>query len=228
MTRRTLLQPHFPARGTSRPALLPVAPRAGSTGTAAAREKPALLSRRAVEPPAERREPRFVEVVVPASAVIGLQVDRTLSSETARLEDRVYARVTRDVVAGGRRAIPAGSRMQGSVILVERGGKMKDQARLGVRFHTLLLSDGTRCAAHRDHLRTAPRRQRELTEDRGRCGRRHPRGHPRRGKGCRLGGATGAAAGHGRDGGGAMPRRYQLARSSCACYRTVTIQVERE
>ena len=33
--------------------------------------------------------------------------------------------------------------MQGSVILVERGGKMKDPARLGVRFHTLLLSDGT-------------------------------------------------------------------------------------
>jgi hypothetical protein len=84
-----------------------------------------------------------VEVAVPASAVIGLQVNRTLSSETARLEDRVDARVTRDVMAGGRRAIPAGSRMQGSVILVERGGKMKDQARLGIRFHTLVLTDGT-------------------------------------------------------------------------------------
>ena len=80
---------------------------------------------------------------MPASAVIGLQVDRSLSSETARLEDRVEARVTRDVMAGGHAAIPAGSRMLGSVVLVDRGGKMKERARLAVRFHTLVLADGT-------------------------------------------------------------------------------------
>ncbi|MEO7270393.1 MAG: hypothetical protein ABI211_00145 [Vicinamibacterales bacterium] len=93
--------------------------------------------------PAPAPEPRYVEVVVPASAVIGLQVDRSLSTETARVEDRLEARVTRDVMAEGQRAIPAGSRMMGSVVLVDRGGKMKDAARLGVRFHTLVLADGT-------------------------------------------------------------------------------------
>src|SRR5262249_51993483 len=87
------------------------------------------------DPPPAPPEPRFVEVVVPASAVIGLQVERSLSTETARVEDRVEARVTRDVMADGHRAIPAGSRMLGSVTLVERGGKVKDAARLGVRFH---------------------------------------------------------------------------------------------
>jgi hypothetical protein len=101
--------------------------------------EPARLPDVAPVPPA----PRFVEVTVPASAVIGLQVDRSLSSETARLEDRVEARVTRDVMAGGYAAIPAGSRMLGSVVLVDRGGKMKDRARLAVRFHTLVLADGT-------------------------------------------------------------------------------------
>src|SRR5262249_4083771 len=65
-----------------------------------------------------------------------------LSSERARVEDRVDARVTRDVSANGHVAIPAGSRMIGSVTLVEKGGKLKDQARLGVRFHTLVLADG--------------------------------------------------------------------------------------
>jgi hypothetical protein len=75
--------------------------------------------------------------------VIGLQVERSLSTETAKLEDRVEARVTRDVMADGHRAIPAGSRMLGSVTLVERGGKVKEAARLGVRFHTLVLADGT-------------------------------------------------------------------------------------
>jgi hypothetical protein len=97
------------------------------------------------------REPQFEEVVVPASSVVGLQVETSLSSERTRLEDRVDARVTRDVTADGRVAIPAGSRVIGSVSLVERGGKMKDRARLGVRFHTLVLADGREVS-----LRTEP------------------------------------------------------------------------
>jgi hypothetical protein len=88
------------------------------------------------------REPQFEEVVLPASSVLGLQVETPLSSERTRIEDRVDARVTRDVTAEGRVAIPSGSRVVGSVTLVERGGKMKERARLGVRFHTLVLADG--------------------------------------------------------------------------------------
>ena len=95
---------------------------------------------REVEPPA----PTFEELTVAADSVIGLQTETTLSSERARVEDRVEARVVRDVRAGGRVAIPAGSRVLGSVVIVERGGKMRDRARLGIRFHTLALSDGTR------------------------------------------------------------------------------------
>ena len=86
--------------------------------------------------------PQFVEVVVPASSVVGLHVETSITSETARVEDRVEARVTRDVMADGQVAIPAGTRVIGDVTLVERGGKMKDKARLGVRFHTLVLADG--------------------------------------------------------------------------------------
>jgi hypothetical protein len=66
-----------------------------------------------------------------------------LSSERARVEDKVEARVVRDVRVGGRVAIPAGARALGSVVVVERGGKMRDRARLGIRFHTLALADGT-------------------------------------------------------------------------------------
>ncbi len=95
---------------------------------------------REVEPPA----PTFDELTVAADSVIGLQTETTLTSERARVEDRVEARVVRDVRAGGRVAIPAGSRVLGSVVLVERGGKMRDRARLGIRFHTLALGDGTR------------------------------------------------------------------------------------
>ena len=38
---------------------------------------------------------------------------------------------------------PAGSRVIGSVTMVERGGKVKEPARLGIRFHTLVLADGS-------------------------------------------------------------------------------------
>ena len=93
------------------------------------------------EPP----EKKFEELMVSADSVIGLQTETALSSETARVEDRVEARVVRDVRAGGGSvAIPAGSRALGSVMVVERGSKFKDRARLGIRFHTLVLADGTR------------------------------------------------------------------------------------
>ena len=111
--------------------------------TAPVSDPPPVEAARTTEAPPAPPEPKFVEVVIPASSVIGLQVDRSLSSETAHLEDRIEARVTRDVMAGGQRAIPAGARMVGSVVLVDRGGKVKDPARLGVRFHTLVLADGT-------------------------------------------------------------------------------------
>jgi hypothetical protein len=84
------------------------------------------------------------ELVVSAESVIGLRVENTVNSEVARVEDPVEARVTRDVRVGSAIAIPTGSRVLGSVISVERGGKMKTAARIGVRFHTLVLPDSTR------------------------------------------------------------------------------------
>src|SRR4029079_9482042 len=60
----------------------------------------------APEPPRVRQ---FEERILPASAVIGLQVETSTSTERARVEDRVDARVSRDVMAAGRAALPAGS-----------------------------------------------------------------------------------------------------------------------
>jgi hypothetical protein len=94
------------------------------------------------EPPPPQKT--FEELVVSSDSVIGLQTETRITSETARVEDRVEARVTRDVKVGDRVAIPAGARALGTVTQVERGGKFKERARLGVRFHTLVLADGTR------------------------------------------------------------------------------------
>jgi type IV secretory pathway VirB10-like protein len=92
------------------------------------------------EPPAKT----YAELVVAADSVVGLRTDTSLSSERARVEDRVEAHVVRDVRVGGEVAIPAGARALGTVVAVDRGGKFKERARLGIRFQTLVLADGTR------------------------------------------------------------------------------------
>jgi hypothetical protein len=108
----------------------------------------------AVEPPrivdnqasrtVEPAGPLYDELVVAADSVIGLEIETALSTERAKVEDPVVARVTRDVKVGNRVVIPAGSRANGEVTTVERGGRLKDRARLGVRFTSIVLADGTR------------------------------------------------------------------------------------
>lgn len=123
------------------------APVRSSAATAAPLETPPVVETPPPPlPPPPVDEPIFEEIHIPASSVIGLELESTVSTETARLEDRVDARVTRDVFADGRLAIPAGSRVTGAVTMVERGGKVKERARLGVRFHTLVLANGQRVA----------------------------------------------------------------------------------
>lgn len=94
----------------------------------------------------------FEELTVSADSVIGLELDRAISSDRARVEDRVEARVARDVRVRRRVAIPAGAKALGSVMTVERGGKFKERARLGIRFNTLVLADGTRLPIQTDTI----------------------------------------------------------------------------
>lgn len=121
---------------------------AGASATPSAPESTpqAVHQESAVEPIREPEPPAkiFSELVIGADSVIGLQTETALSSERSRLEDRVEARVIRDVRVGGEVAVPAGTRALGSVVAVDRGGKFKERARLGIRFESLVLADGTR------------------------------------------------------------------------------------
>lgn len=96
------------------------------------------------------RDRVFEEILLPAQSVLGLSLETPLSSEQAQVEDRVDARVSRDVIVEGKVAIPAGTRAIGSVTLVERGGKMKERPRLAFRFHTLELPDRTQVTVATD------------------------------------------------------------------------------
>lgn len=149
-----------------------------------------------VAPATPTRE--FLELVVPSSSVIGLQMDTSLSSERARVEDRVEGRVTRDVMVDGRVAIPAGSRVIGAVTMVERGGKIKERARLGVRFHTLVLADNSELAIRTENITRegeAPGRESSAKIGGAAVGGAILGAILGGGKGAMIGGATGAAGG---------------------------------
>ena len=103
---------------------------------------------RAPEPP----QKTFEELVISADSVIGLQSETSLSSDRARVEDKVEARVTRDVRVRDMVAIPAGSRVLGTVVQIDRGGRFKERARLGIRFNSIVLADGTRMAISTDTI----------------------------------------------------------------------------
>ncbi len=138
------------------PAGLPVVEgwaRAGGPAGAAPRRRPeperpplastSFLDARAARPAvAPSPWPSFDEIEIAADSVIGIQIETAVSTRTARLEDPVEARVTRDVQVGARVAIPSGTRMRGSVVLVESGGRLRSASRLGVRFHSLVMDDG--------------------------------------------------------------------------------------
>ncbi len=106
----------------------------------------AIFDRRAFPQAWEPAPPIFEELILTANSVISLQVDSSISTETARIEDRVEARTIRDVKVGNETAIPAGSLAIGSVTLVEQGGKIKERSKLGLRFHTIVLDDGSEVA----------------------------------------------------------------------------------
>ena len=80
-------------------------------------------------------------ITIKKDAVIGVRLDRALTTESARANDRVTARIARDVMVDDRAALVAGTRVEGYVAAVERGSRSNDRVRIGIRFTTLILTD---------------------------------------------------------------------------------------
>jgi hypothetical protein len=91
---------------------------------------------RRIELPEPRAALNFVEL--PANAVVGIQLETTVSSDSARVEEVVRARVTRPVIVDGVTVIPSGALVTGAVTLVEPGGRFRERARIGVRFTSVV------------------------------------------------------------------------------------------
>ena len=88
--------------------------------------------------PAPAPTPHAMPTTIPAGTSITVRTAAAVTSATAQIEDTVSATTAGDVTVDGRTAIPAGSRMLGSITAVERAGRMSGSNRITVRFHTLV------------------------------------------------------------------------------------------
>ena len=133
----------LPADPAPTPAVAASVPVADPSSAAGATTAPAVAA-----PPTK---PAPLTIIVKKDAVIGIRLDQAINSGTARVDAKVTARVSRDVIVDGVTAIPAGTRLEGVITLVDpisRGGHGK----LGIRFNTLVRADDTRVAIQTDTI----------------------------------------------------------------------------
>ena len=98
---------------------------------------------------------KFREFTVPGGTKLALELESSVSSQTAKVEDPVEARLTEAVTINGTEVIPAGSRLRGVVSAVQPAGKVKGVASLAVRFSKITVRDETYTIAA-DFSLTAP------------------------------------------------------------------------
>ena len=121
----TKAPPAAPASGTA-----PAASRPAAAPAAAPAAPPAAPA--APEPAAPAPTPR--PVVLEAGTSLPIVLQATVSTKTARAEDRVLAELAEDVSAGGRVVLHAGSEVRGHVLVAQRPGRTKGRAHLVVSF----------------------------------------------------------------------------------------------
>lgn len=91
-------------------------------------------------------KPGPVTVVIKKDSVIGIRIDQAITTGSAHVDDRISGRVSRDVIVDGTIAIPAGTRVEGSVTAVERPTSANPRGKLGIRFTSIVRPDNTRVA----------------------------------------------------------------------------------
>ena len=109
-----------------------------------------LQTRPSTSSTSRSRLPEFREVTVPAGTALPLELLTALSSETARVETPVRARLSQALVVDGYTVMPAGAVLTGTVTDVDRAGRVQGRSRLAFVFNEAEVNGG------REDLRTNP------------------------------------------------------------------------
>lgn len=91
--------------------------------------------------PAPAKEPVITTMPldVPSGTDLVLTLETTVSSETAKPDQPVRARVAKAVLVSGMTAIPEGSIVTGAVVSAERSGRVKGRASVALRFNEVIV-----------------------------------------------------------------------------------------
>ena len=111
--------------------------RSSSIGSAKPAGAPPAASNAAPAPaprPAEPPRPVYRDVSAAVGTALSLSLITPLSTETAKVETPVTARLRQPVVVDGFTVVPAGATLHGDVTEVERAGRVKGRSRLVIRF----------------------------------------------------------------------------------------------
>jgi hypothetical protein len=78
---------------------------------------------------------------VPAGTPLEITLETAVASDTSKVEDAVRGKIARAVVVSGMTAIPAGAPVKGTVVAVERSGKVKGRASIALRFNEVMVGN---------------------------------------------------------------------------------------
>lgn len=92
----------------------------------------------------DRRWSRTSPLTLPEATEMQVRLDTPLTSRTARAEDRFEATVIRGVMLDNRVAIPAGTKVRGTVVSAEPAERPAKGGKLDLAFNSLQLDDNTR------------------------------------------------------------------------------------
>jgi hypothetical protein len=81
------------------------------------------------------------EITIPAGTLLSLQMGSSVSSRSSRVEQPVSATLRRPLVVRGVTVVPAGAPLSGYINQVQRSGRVKGRARIGVRFTTMRVGE---------------------------------------------------------------------------------------
>jgi hypothetical protein len=102
-------------------------PDAAPAGAAPAAEPP--------PPPA----PAYHELTIPAETLLAVTLATPIASDTSHVEDPISGTLAKSIVVDGRTAVPAGSKITGSVLEANGSKRVKGRASVAFRFDHLVV-----------------------------------------------------------------------------------------
>lgn len=88
------------------------------------------------------RDPLTKDLTIPSGTRVPVALKEAISTKSTHEGDAVYAQTTFPVALNDRILIPAGTYVQGRIVRIQRGGRIKGRAQVLMHFTTLIYPSG--------------------------------------------------------------------------------------